>query len=196
MKKLTMMVVLTASSALFALDGSDAWIRQNLVDMNMNTGAYAPPPPMKEDRTMIYNVCNASGSRIEALYFKGAGMGSWSGNCLPDSSACDWINTTALHVGKSDRRYGLPRTAMRPGGYQRDLNGNLWTAPDFLAVDVPLGGYEGKAYRMKVRWEDGTVREFHLPYPWGDVAIYKNQVKVCLGIIGRGLFYNNWIDAL
>ncbi len=125
MKKITMMAVLTASSAIFALGGSDAWMRQNLVDMNMNTGVYAPPPPMPED-----------------------------------------------------------------------LNGNWWTTPDFMAVEVPLGGYNGYSYRMKVRWEDGTEREFHLPYPWGDVTIYKNQAKVYLGVSGRGLFYNNWIGAL
>lgn len=196
MKKLTMMAALTASTALFALDGSDAWIRQNLVNMNMNTGTYAPPPPMPEDRTMSYHVSNSSGSQIEALYVKGADSSSWSGNCLADSSARDWINTTTLYVGKSSRLHGSPTASMRSGGRQQDLNGNWWTAPDFMAVEVPLGGYDGYAYRMKVRWEDGTEREFHLPYPWGDVTIYKNQAKVYLGVSGRGLFYNNWIDAL
>ena len=188
--------VLTASSALFALDGSDVWMRQTLMNMNMNTGAYAPPPSQREDRTMSYHVGNASGSRIEGLYFKGAGTDSWSGNSLVDSATVDWVNSTTLYVGKSSRLHGAPRSSMRSGGRRQDLNGNWWTAPDFLAVDVPLGGYDGEAYRMKVRWEDGTEREFHLPYPWGDVTIYKNQVKVYLGISGRGLFYNSWIDAL
>ena len=152
--------------------------------------------PVQEDRTMSYDVGNSSGSRIKALYFKGAGTSSWSGNCVADSSALDWLNTHVLYLQRSGRQYGSPSAYMRPGERERDLNGNYWMSAGQMVVDVPLGGYDGYAYRMKVCWEDGTVREFHLPYPWGSVTIYKNQVKVYLGVSGRGLFYNNWIDAL
>lgn len=151
---------------------------------------------VQDDYAMTYHVSNASGSRIEALYFKHSDSGSWSGNCLADPLTQNWINTTTLFVGKSRRLHGLPTASMQSGGHRQDLDGNWWMAADFLAVDVPLGNYSGYAYDMKVRWQDGSEREFHLPYPWGDVVIYRNQVKVCLGINGRGLFYNNCIDPL
>ena len=203
MKKLTLMsavVIATVSSSLFALDGSDVWMRQNIFKMKKDVDAIMSQTPtpnttMQEDRTMSYHVGNSSGSRIEALYFRGVGRDSWSGNCLADSSTLDWINTTTLHVCRSQRRHGSPRASMQSGGRQRDLNGNYWLAADYMAVDVPLGGYDGNAYYMKVRWEDGTVRVFRLPYPWGDVIIYKNQLRVYLGISGRGLFYKDWIAA-
>ena len=152
--------------------------------------------PVQEDRTMSYHIKNSSGSRIVALYFKGEGMSSWSEDCLSDPSTLDWVNSGTLHAVRSSRLHGKPKAIRQPGSRERDLNGNYWVWAGSMDVDVPLGGYDGEAYRMKVRWEDGTVREFRLPYPWGDVFIYKNQAKVYLGVSGRGLFYNNWIDAL
>ena len=152
--------------------------------------------PVQEDRTMSYHISNSSGSRIEALYFKGDGMSSWSEDCLSDSATLDWINASSLHAVRSCRLYGTPKAIRQSGRRERDLNGNYGWSAGSMDVDVPLGGYDGEAYRMKVRWADGTEREFYLPYPWGDVTIYKNQARVYLGISGRGLFYNNWIDAL
>lgn len=92
--------------------------------------------------------------------------------------------------------HGAPKVVLQPGTRERDLNGNYYWSAGSIDVDVPLGGYDGEAYRMKVCWEDGTEREFLLPYPWGDVSISKSEVKVCLGISGRGLFYHETIDAL
>ena len=194
----TALFSVTSSFSAFA-DASDVWMRQAVFNMKKDVDtimASGPKTTGNEDRTMSYHVGNGSGSRIEALYFKGADMNSWSGNCLADSSALDWINTTTLHLHRSSRQHGAPRASMRSGGRRQDLNGNWWNAADYMTVDVPLGGYDGYAYCMKVRWEDGTEREFRLPYPWGDVTIYRNQLKVYLGVSGRGLFYNQFISAL
>lgn len=154
------------------------------------------PRTVHEDRTMSYYVSNSSGSRIEALYFRGANSNSWSGNCVTDPSALDWLNTHVLYLQRSSNQYGSPRAYLRPGERERDLNGNYWMSAGQMVVDVPLGGYDGYAYRMKVRWEDGTEREFHLPYPWGNITIYKNQVNVYLGVSGRGLFHKEFIAPL
>ena len=150
---------------------------------------------VQEDRTMSYHLGNSSGTRITALYFKGADSASWSGNCLADSSTLDWINSHTLHAQRSRRLHGAPQAIRQPGGRERDLNGNYWMSAGSMSVDVPLGGYDGYAYHMKVLWEDGTERVFRLPYPWGDVTIYNNRVKVYLGVSGRGLFHKDIIFA-
>lgn len=155
-----------------------------------------PSRTVQEDRTMSYYVSNSSGSRIEALYFRGASSSAWSGNCVTDSSALNWLNAHVLYLQRSSSQYGSPRTYLRPGERERDLNGNYRMSAGQMVVDVPLGGYDGYAYRMKVRWEDGTEREFHLPYPWGNITIYKNQVNVYLGVSGRGLFHKEFIAPL
>jgi len=148
-----------------------------------------------EDRTMSYHLRNSSGSRIVALYFKGASSGSWSGDCLADPSTLDWINSHTLHAQRSRRLHGAPQAIRQSGGRERDLNGNYWWSAGSMSVDVPLGGYDGYAYYMKVCWDDGDVRVFRLPYPWGNVTIYKNRVNVHLGVSGRGMFHKDIIYA-
>lgn len=203
MKKLTMvsgMVLLSIVSSFSAsADAFDVFVRQQLpLDVKKkltDSVNSAHPTATRRDRTLNYYVRNSSGNKIEALYLKGATQDSWSGNCLVDSATLDWVNTHTLHLERSHRLYGTPGTRLQPGNRERDLNGNYWWTAGTLVVDVPLGGYDDCEYHMKVRWEDGTEREFKLPYPYGDVAIYTDQLKVCLGVDGRGLFYSDRIAA-
>ena len=187
------MLVSTASA--FSVSSSDAWLRNQAMSICRDWGSGALPVPQEENR-MGYHVVNSSGSRITALYFKGADMDSWSGNCLADPATLTWINNTALYVGKSSRRHGAPKATLCSSVRQRDLNGNWWSGSGSMTVDVPLDGYDGNAYHMKVVWEDGTVRKFYLPYPAGNVTIYENHLNVYLSARGRGLFYKARIDAL
>lgn len=208
MKNVSMMSVTALFSAALCLSASaDAWddlARQVTLDakvtvdrvMSESNGVSDAPSSGEEDLSMNYHVRNSSNSKITAIYFKGDDADSWSGDCLADSSARDWINSWVLHMHKSGRMHGSPRAVMVPGERERDLNGNWWMTAGHLSVDVPLDGYDGRAYRMKVCWEDGTEREFRLPYPRGDVNVYKDEVRVYLGINGRGLFYNERISAL
>ncbi len=208
MKNVTIMTVTAMFSAALCLSASaDAWDdfgRQLAFSAKVtadsvmagNNGVPNVPSQGQEDYAMNYHVRNSSGSKITALYFRGDDADSWSGDCLADSGARYWINSASLHVCKSGRMHGSPGTTRVPGERERDLNGNWWWKAGYLSVDVPLGGYDGCAYRMKVCWEDGDEREFRLPYPRGDVAVYKDEVKVYLGTNGRGLFYNERISAL
>jgi len=202
MKKITRKSIATlffaTVSSLASADAFNDFMRQQIFESRRCVDEIMAdtPKPVQEDRTMSYYVSNSSGSRIEALYFRGASSNSWSGNCVTDPSALDWLNTHVLYLQRSSNQYGSPRAYLRPGERERDLNGNYWMSAGQMVVDVPLGGYDGYAYRMKVRWEDGTEREFHLPYPWGNVIIYKNRVNVHLGVSGRGMFHREVIAPL
>ena len=167
--------------------------RQAIIGLGSNVSV----TPVAESRNLSYIVANSSGSDIEDIYIKPAGEDDWSSTCLPSTSVVRQFNTSGIMIQKSDQNHGSVKVITARGEWEAwPRDGFKYNAlKERTVACVPVGGYDGEAYRMKVRWADGEERVFYLPYPWGDVTIYRERVYANLGISGRGIFYHSSIEA-